>query len=276
MFFDMSNGSGLAFRVKAYATEEEMLASAPGENTIGVEVDSYDGYVICATAPENPTEGMLWIQVDSASPVKFLATRKNSIYIHPIKAYIYHTPEDETDTGWNVVVAYLYANAAWSLFGRQFFYRNLKLNGNFADTMQTVPTGYSSDKVSGCAMKTNEYGIVLDCTKDTFGDKAANGQHILFWDKKTNRLSHDLTHFKTLTFTGLFDYENSNSSVIYGVWNKSGDGENYQKDIAASAKITTNNTDPVVIDVSALEGEYYIGLGIRSARVRIDECYLEM
>lgn len=282
MFFTMATDEALNFKIKAYSTEAELLADTPVENTIGVEANGFDSYVISATEPENPTAGMLWIEIDADSPVKFMAARKNPVFLHPIKAYIYRTPEGEMDACWDVVVSYLYQYSEWNAFGRVYLYRNKTFNNVVTEGLSGYGLGYSDDKHCAFSGKTNNYGYEMDATKSFVGTEAKNGRLVLFQGIDTDPSDgfgarwgqFDATYFKKLVFKGLFERENDDSSAIYGLWGKL--ETNYQSNLAASQKITENNTEPVVIDISTLEGEYYIGVGIRSTRTRIDECYLEM
>jgi hypothetical protein len=110
--------------------------------------------------------------------------------------------------------------------------------------------------------------MVFDCTQAYLGADALLGHSKVFKNKI------DLTHYKTITFEGLFEYENANSSVIYGVWESL--GGSYQQNLLVSEKVTANNSEPVTLDVSELEGEYFVGFGMHSCKVRIDDIYLEM
>ena len=274
------NGSNpLNINITAYSTGDALHADAPKENTIGVVTDNYKGYVFCGSEPVNPTEGLLWIQLDTKSPFKFPATNRNVIFIHPIKCWKY------VNFAWEAVESYLYQEGKWNVFGRLYLYHNLQFNKHVVDErwgMSGCMLGYSSTSATPLKSGTNSYGFEIDATKAFAGNDASLGSALVFKEVDTNlsdgivpsARKFDLTNYKTLVFKGLFEYENSNSSVIYGVWEKL--ETNYQQNLAASAIYTQNNTEDVTIDVSALEGEYYIGVGVRSCRVRIEECYLEM
>lgn len=276
MFFTMAHDEVTNFKIKAYATEAEMLADTPVENTIGVETGGFDGYVLSGTAPENPTAGLLWVRIDSASPVKFPATQKKDIILNPVKAYIYHDPEDELDTGWTVVVSHLYANSKWDVFGRQYLYRTGAFNEELTGGKSTGYLPYSGNEVGYVVAEEKADHLLLDGSKERFGNGATLGAMFAF------KKMIDLTFYKTLTFEGVFDYENANSHVLYGCWPADGDnewpalGNNYREGLAASLEKTKYSVEPVVLDVTALSGKHLIGVGLRSCKVRIDECYLEM
>ena len=65
-------GTPLNFKIVAYATEEELAAAQPKENTIGVITDvPITGYKFSATEPEDMVDGEVWICVGSDSTVAF-------------------------------------------------------------------------------------------------------------------------------------------------------------------------------------------------------------
>lgn len=268
MFLTMANREVLNFRIKAYAAEAEMLADTPVENTIGVEVHSFNDYIISATEPENPSEGLLWLQIDGESPVKFSATKNDEICLHPIKAYIYNTPEEEADTGWTSLVSNLFKDSKWHSFGKQYLYRDGNEYESITGRWGCASVPFSGSVGYSATTNRGEDSLEVNITKDRVGTDSTIGTSLHCRNKI------DLTNYKTLTFKGLFEYENANSNAYYCCWTDLSD--TYQKNIAVSAIYTENNTADVVLDVSALEGEHEIGIGIRSCRLRLDECYLEM
>ena len=273
-FLHGNGGNQLDFKLVAYATEDELLAATPKENTIGVETDSFNGYVIDATEPENPTDRMLWVQVSDTSPRKFPATKDKTIYIKPVKCWQY------VDGDWKVIVSYLYKDATWKAIGRLYLYRNRDYNRNIANELKTLAFSYSSQDNCKTTFASNERGLGIYVTTELYGEDAKKGACNIFQKSEPGVPLHkyDLTDFKTLNFTGFCDpTESSSSSVIYGCWDVMGAyGYSDSNRLKASAKFTKYNSEPVVIDVSALEGEYFIGVGVRCAHMVMEECYLEM
>ena len=81
---------GLNFDVVAYATEEEMNAATPKENTIGVITsDKITAWVFSATEPTEPMEGMVWIRSGTSSATEFNALKKNGIQVCPLSVNQY-------------------------------------------------------------------------------------------------------------------------------------------------------------------------------------------
>jgi len=277
MFFTEVNGNNLNFRIKTYPSEMFLLADTPAENTIGLIIDSKSltanprigkRYFFSTTEVESRGYTTLWFQLDTTSPCSLQATRKNPIYVNPIKCFSNHKRNDDGGA-WSPVISYLYKDSKWNIFGFRYLYQASNdynvITGGWGG--KSVPfSGTTAVLVS--ADTTEQGSMELNFTKERLGTDASVGMVLACKNKI------DLTHYKTLTFKGLFEYENSNSNAYYCCWTEFGD--TYQKNIAASAIYKANNTEKVVIDVSALTGEHYIGVGVRSARVRIDECYLEM
>lgn len=81
-------GTSLNFDVKAYATEEALLAATPKENTIGIITTTpIQRWTFSAKEPEHPTDdndGLVWIETGTASPVEFNVIKKNEIKVYPI------------------------------------------------------------------------------------------------------------------------------------------------------------------------------------------------
>lgn len=264
MFLNTVNGGAFNFRVLAIASYENMVAyHVPPENTIGVETDpsSYDRVVVSPTQPdplkdEYHSERLLWIKTDNAGPVDVQVTKYIPVHIIPTNVYLC------TNGGLKLLRAAVYVNGKWVSISKM----NL-LNSYWGGK----PLGYSGSGVDLKATIDDNGAVTVDCTEEKVGTDAKLGTFVSEFKR------YDLTNYKKLTFKGLFAYENSNSSAIYGCLTPSDQGYTSYKDImAASVTHTANNTADVVIDVSSLKGEYYIGVGVRSARVRIDECYLEM
>ena len=83
-------GASLNFDVKAYPSEEKLLAAVPKENTIGIITTTpITNWIFNATEPETPDPGMVWISIGTSSPVEFNALKKNGIQVYPLSAKQY-------------------------------------------------------------------------------------------------------------------------------------------------------------------------------------------
>ena len=102
----VEEGIKLNFDIKAYSSEEEMLADTPMENTIGVITDvPITGYKFSATEPENMVEGEVWIRTGRSSDVTFNIVNNIELYPISIKQYV--------DNVFIDVVAMSYQNGKW-------------------------------------------------------------------------------------------------------------------------------------------------------------------
>ena len=106
--FGGGGGTSLNFDVKAYATEEALLAATPSKYTIGV-ITEHDitGWVFNATKPESPLSGLLFFKLSLFSDYAFNAIKKNEINLY------LHGAEQYNDGAFSGVPAYIYQNGSW-------------------------------------------------------------------------------------------------------------------------------------------------------------------
>lgn len=106
---NLGGGSGgLNFKIVSYATESELLADTPKENTIGVITSiPITGYHFGTEEPSPAAAGMVWITTGTRSPVEFNALKKNAIQVYPISAKQY------ISGAWVDKVAKSYQGGAW-------------------------------------------------------------------------------------------------------------------------------------------------------------------
>ena len=81
--FGGGGGAALNFDVKAYDTEEALLAATPKENTIGIITTTpITSWIFSATEPKIPTDGddgLVWFHIGTTSPVSFNALKKTTL-----------------------------------------------------------------------------------------------------------------------------------------------------------------------------------------------------
>lgn len=120
----------LNFKIVSYATEEELLAATPKENTIGiVTTDTITSWIFSATEPTEPMEGMVWITTGATSPVAFNALKKHGIQVFPVfaKQYIGGTWVEKTEKSWQ--------NGEWSEWAIPVFTKGTVLDGCSVDVI---------------------------------------------------------------------------------------------------------------------------------------------
>lgn len=107
MIFNMTGGVPLNFKVKAYASELLLPASA-AENTIAVITETpISGYQFSVEKPENPVEGHVWIATATQSETPFSATKKNPVIVYPQLASQY------VGGVWIPLTAKTYQHGSW-------------------------------------------------------------------------------------------------------------------------------------------------------------------
>lgn len=110
MGYGLKCGAG-ASRLNFKVVIGEEQPASPGVNTLWVNTEEpSDGWVISATAPEEPTEGMVWI-TEGTSGLEFNALKKNGLWVCPTAALQYLEGEWVLKEGW------LWDGESWQQFG---------------------------------------------------------------------------------------------------------------------------------------------------------------
>jgi hypothetical protein len=108
--------------------------TVPRENDIWVNTNAeITGWAFSATEPENPTEGMVWIEIGNSSPASFNALKKNTAMMYPIAAHQY------VGGAWAGVTGQTYRNGAWVAWVSTVY---LFVNG---DTCDAVTGGWNGN-----------------------------------------------------------------------------------------------------------------------------------
>ena len=104
----IEDGMKLNFDVIRYETEDELLATTPAENTIGIITDiEFFDWIFAVTQPSNPSDNMIWITTGISSEAVFNALKKNNIQVYPVSAKQY------VSGTWVDVTAKSYQGGAW-------------------------------------------------------------------------------------------------------------------------------------------------------------------
>lgn len=121
---NLGGGSGgLNFKVVGYATEAELLADTPKENTIGIiTTNKITGWMFAAADPAEPVEGMVYITTGKKSDIAFNALKKNGIMVYPMSAKQY------VSGAWVDVTAMSYQGGEWASWGK-YLYDNGAIEG---------------------------------------------------------------------------------------------------------------------------------------------------
>lgn len=260
-----SGGASLNFDVKAYGTEEVLLAAAPKENTIGViTTTAISSWIFSATEPAEPVEGMVWISTGTSSAVEFNALKKNVIQVYPASAKQY------VSGAWVDVTAYSYQGGKWvswltylykagdectALTGgwqsRGLKYASNDSSGSVAPTL-TRGSDYIKGQLARGSAKSGVVDIVndvdlsgaktlyLDCEYNISGDSDSSGAYIFLLV-----IARDATHM----------------------------GDATARHVIASGKGTiTGPRQTISLDIESVAGLYDVaaGLSLRDAYISCD------
>lgn len=251
MIFNMTSGSGseLNFTVKAYASETELLAAVPKENTIGIiTTTQITSWIFSATEPETPANGIVWIYTGMGSPIEFNALKKNGVQVYPISAKQY------VNGAWVDVTAMSYQNGEWTewIDSSKLYYYNKqkykwivtaeKMNSTSGTITPTVT--YNND--GSVTLTINPGGITKSCMfrlEDVF----------------------DMRDYSLLTIeTGDGIDDTVQALVVYedgDYWGKP--GSDYNGEALAYKALSPNRT--YTLPVSSINKTCRIGVGLYSA-----------
>lgn len=232
MIFNVSGGGGAAlnFRVLAYATEAELLAVTPNENTIGIITETpITSWIFSATEPSSVGHGMVWIKTSYISSVEFNALKKNGIQVYPISAKQY------IGGAWVTKTAKSWLNGEWKALAIYLY--------NKGDKFTDITGGWAG--VEG--MSDSSF------TKGTFTD---NGTSLSFSvSGKSNSASWrtanmvDLTHVSTI-YVNVTQNSTGHTDLMIGTTS------NYEQYVALSQIHDTSGV--LKLNVADYPGSYYV------------------
>lgn len=234
-------GGGLNFQVVGGI----IAPSNPRENTIWVNTATkITSWFFSATEPENLAEGMVWISVGTSSEVAFNALKKNGIEVYPISAKQYIDGELVS------VETQSYQNGEW---------------------VEWIPAGalyYNGDEredvTGGWALSTN-YG-----NAPSHGDKLIKTEYSMIFEshfvggvsyaygflRANNKINLDNINSLELTVKSV-SLDNPVNPIVLCA--KSIDIAN-TTNVVASIALTDSGKQTFTLDVSALSGNYYVGI----------------
>ena len=229
--FLVKNGGGAPLNFKVVGNPQP---TNPRENTIWINTDTaVTGYVFSAAAPSSPTQGMVWISTSFYSTSEFNALKKNGIQVYPsyAKQYVNGT--------WVTKEVKIYQGGAW----KQPWDGKLFFNGAFR-----VISGLNGTGV-GATVRIEGSNLFI------------NADNEYAWPYSIERI--DLTDVKTI----VVKMESPSFTWNNRPWGGFGVCKNIPTSggsIDAAYK-HFNTSDPrgeYALDVSGLNGEYYLGFAI--------------
>lgn len=230
-----SSGAALNFRVIGGTSQP----TAPRENDIWVNTDTgITGWIFSATKPDNPTEGMVWFATGVTSGAAFNAVRKNGIVLYPMAAQQY------VGGTWKKIPAKTYQGGTWRSWWSGQLYDNGEEYPDITGDLVAYALDFSGDTNKAPTITRNDDSIVITTNATNYSGGLA------YWEKK-----FDLTDYNVLKFNG-YCYDSSQNRAKILVLS-----EIKESSVVASGVPGTVEGD-VEIDISALEGEYYVGFSV--------------
>lgn len=248
MIFNVSGGGGTALNFRVVGGTE--APANPAANCIWVNTDvDITGWVFSAEEPSPAEPGMVWIRIDTSSPVAFNALKKNGIMVYPMSAIQYvggtwvSKPAKSYQGGWVDWILRLY---------------------NPGNEFEEVTGGFSKAYENSVGTRTltkNSDSLFLQTAGTSSG--GAN------FTVATENLI-DLTSFSTLY--ARIAFTNSKYTRFYLAAGTS-------KNAGLSgdcAFYTSASTEGVVeLDISNLSGEYYVWVGLGGTQAsNSGNCYV--
>lgn len=256
MIFNMTAGGGTALNFKVVGNPKP---ESPSENTIWLNTDvEITGWDISPLCPETAEAGQLWVKTGNQSETPFNALKKNAIQIFPLSASQFIGGE------WVEVEAQIYQNGAWAEWWNGVLFENAD---QFEDITGGWVKGYSYGN-AGTTATIDDTGIQLS----TVSGSAINVETA----KKVSLSGHSTLHANA-TVTS-----RTSSSANY-LWlactESSGvaPADNTNVPTKTSAKITTLGEVTLSLDVSNVDGEYFVVFGatVGGMGVTVNKIWLE-
>lgn len=251
-----SGGAALNFKVVGGTTQP----ANPSENTIWVNTDT--AIASWAFSADQPTgaEGMVWISTGAQSTASFNALKKNVLYVYPIVCLQY------VGGAWNNKTALLYQRGEWVSLAK-YLLQGADLHAENGGTWSSDGWGITS----GSGWEWNNYsitsnGIVIDNPSSTYNVKysvCGKQEATSFVGYNTLNFVYDITAQTTdnLYFAATESITNINT------------GTTAARKVLNSGQTIGSYTQ--TIDVSSLNGNYYVAFGLlRQGGILLREVYL--
>lgn len=253
---NLGGGSGgLNFKIVGGTSEP----SNPKENTIWVNTDqNITSYILSATEPETPEDGIVLITIGTDSAVAFSVTKKNPVMVYPLSAKQY------VSGAWADKETKSYQNGEWVNWwnGELFKYGN---------EFDSVTGGWISTPARYNKAGDGSSGADMPPTKNS------NGGYTLYHGKGTGgAIWHtvnpiNVDDVKEIKFVGSFSAANGNyvglalySKIEFCIQNR----------VAFLTGVLKHGTH--TLNVADVTGEYYIGFHVyNTSTIVVDEVIME-
>lgn len=248
----MTNAGGGSAALNFKVVGGTTAPSTPSENTIWVNTSTpISDWAFSATSPSSPTSGMVWFRIGASSTAPFSALKRKTIMIYPVAAKQY------VNGAWVDVTAKSYQNGAWVSW-MLVLYEPGNVHAETTGDYQGLAIRYSStwdgNNVTAHAptISRGSGSMIVSLSNGSPGNNYSGS--VL----TANKI--DLTAFEKITFDVGFSFGNSANAVRFYV-----SASNSDYNPAAESIVQGNNvpaSGKVVLNVSALSGEFYVGMNL--------------
>lgn len=240
--YGFGSSSELNFKVVSYADAAERSAAIPKENTLGVVTrEPITAWVFASRAPEAPIPGTVHVSTAADSAAAFNALKHNELRVYPTGCSQF------VDGAWTPRDAMFFQGGIWKNWSITIFSGG-QVSAAAGELTQTgVPYGGSAGV---CTLTRTEDAVKIG----TFGGRGA----LVYF---TGQM--DLTHFKTLCFTGSVVDKSSASSVEkcgIGVWKEIPTANAGTEAAAILEGFRPQGTHN--LDISGCSGLHYVGIAV--------------
>lgn len=215
--------------------------SSPKENTIWVKTEKIGAWYFSATQPEGMQEWDVWFPTGIESDVEFNALKKNGLHVYPTSAKQY------VNSALVDLEAKSYLNGAWVEWWDGYYYRAGNEYENITGGWVIKEKKGTKNGTLGTLTK-QEDGLVINLTGKSCGACLRTEEKV------------DLTDIKKISIAWFFDSGSISGgsffvtdSISVGEW----DWNN--KAVTSGDVLNLSSAD---IDVSALQGEFYVCLSV--------------
>ena len=231
----------------------------PKENTIWVNTSTaITGWVFSAETPENPVSGMVWIYIDTFSPLAFNALKENDIQMYPygVKQYI--------GSAWKDQHAEIFQNEEWkevAVFDGVLY--------DTGDQKTLITGGWEANASLMIYEETNNLAFTsFETSSMKLTPTSGDGSAIVNTKKK---IKIDPTAFSSLNFDVTSGTAKGND--CFGLISTF--PANLDTDSIAQVSTSSTGRKTVSLDITGVPaGEYYIACGLhRGSVARTREIY---
>ena len=239
---EVAGGGGLNFSVVGSLTQP----ANPKENMIWVNTDTaVTSYIFSATEPAAPEEGMVWITTGTSSGAEFNALKKNGIQVYPISAKQY------VSGAWVDVTAKSYQGGEWVDWIVKLFVPGM--------TPEITALGWKAYSSQTARAPTVSVGADVITVSQPHASGGYTG--VAYFEKRDLSAASKITMVYTLSHV----IDEGDESTGLFVWSEVNSGYYIANSAAFSSVPDDTTSGTLTVDVKALSGEYYIGVGIRGA-----------